>query len=42
MVSWEKNKNQELRKKIKGGKEKRREITLKKGKKAFKMHLFGL
>ena len=28
--------------KIKEGKEKRRKITLKKGEKALKMHLFGL
>ena len=29
-------------KKMKKGKEKRRNITLKKGEKAFKMYLFGL
>ena len=37
-----KNKNQELGKQIKKGKEKRRKITLKKGKKVLKMYLFGL
>ena len=36
-----KNKNQELGKKMKKGKEKRRKISLKKGAKALKMHLFG-
>ena len=41
-ASWGKNKNQELGKKMKKGKEKRRKITLKKGEKALKMHLFGL
>ena len=41
MVSWGKNKNEELGEKMKKGKEKRRKITLKKGKKALKMHLFS-
>ena len=34
--------NGQLGKKMNKGKEKRRKITLKKGKKALKMHLFGL
>ena len=38
----EKNKNYELGEKYEKWKEKRRKITLKKGKKALKMHLFGL
>ena len=43
MVSWgKKNKKYELGKKMKRVKEKRRKIKLKKGKKALKMHLFGL
>ena len=43
MVSWEKNKNYELkREKKKKGKEKGRKITLNKGDKVLKMHLFGL
>ena len=36
MVSWEKNKNKELREKMKRGKEKRRKITFKKGGKCLK------
>ena len=34
-------KKKELEEKMKKGKEKRRKITLKKGKRALKMHLFG-
>ena len=42
---WPAGKKNEIRsygKKIKKGKEKRRKITSKKGKRALKMHLFGL
>ena len=42
MVSWEKNKNKELREKMKRGKEKRRKITLKNGKKSLKNASSGL
>ena len=42
MVSWGKKiKNQELGEINKKGKEKTRKITLKKGKKALKINLFG-
>ena len=40
MISW--GKKIGVRKKMKIGKEKIRKITLKKGKRALKMHLFGL
>ena len=42
MVAGGKMKNYELREKMKKGKEKGRKMTYKKGKKALKMHLFGL
>ena len=43
MVSWGKKiKIRSMGKKMKKGKEKSRKITLKKGEKALKMHLFGL
>ena len=42
IVAGEKIRNKDLVKKIKRGKEKLKKITLKKGEKALKMHLFGL
>ena len=41
MISWEKKKIG-VREKNEKGERKRRKITLKKGEKALKMHLFGL
>ena len=42
MVAGEKNKNEELGEQMKKRERKGRKMTLKRGKKAFKMYLFGL